>query len=114
METQKQSRPGGVPLSINKRKALSVSPNSLIKTSYLEPGQTMPLVVEPAAAEINLINWSRNNQKFITDELAKHGAILFRNFGLDSTARFEEFAMTTCPELFDEYGDLPREGVGGK
>jgi alpha-ketoglutarate-dependent taurine dioxygenase len=114
METQEQSRPGGVRISINKRRAVSVSPHSLIKTSYLEPGQTMPLVVEPAAADINLVNWSRNNQQFIADELAKHGAILFRNFGLDSIARFEEFAMTICPELFDEYGDLPREGVSGK
>ncbi len=27
---------------------------------------------------------------------------------------FQEVAQAICPELFDEYGDLPREGVGGK
>src|SRR5215813_2844916 len=114
METREQTRPGRIPLSINKRKAVSVSPHSLVKTSYLEAGQTIPLVVEPAAPDIYLINWSRANQPFIGGELTKHGAILFRNFGLDSIARFEQFATTICPELFDEYGDLPREGVSGK
>jgi len=74
----------------------------------------LPLLVEPAAADLNLANWSRKNQDFIARELAGHGAILFRGFDLKSVGQFEEFATTICPHLFDEYGDLPREGVSGK
>src|SRR5262249_1404992 len=47
-------------------------------------------------------------------ELLKHGAILFRGFGADSVAVFERFCQTLCPNLFDQYGDLPRESVTGR
>jgi hypothetical protein len=40
--------------------------------------------------------------------------ILFRGFAVPSVPHFEEFAATICPELFGEYGDLPREELGGK
>src|SRR5262249_55630173 len=39
---------------------------------------------------------------------------LFRGFLVDSVQEFEEFASTVCDELFADYGDLPREQLGGK
>jgi len=114
METQEHSRPKRNPVARTERKAVSMSPQSLVKSSYLEPGQMLPLMVEPAAADLSLANWSRKNQDFIGRELSRHGAILFRGFELKSVGQFEEFATTICPQLFDEYGDLPREGVSGK
>ncbi|MCM3903130.1 MAG: TauD/TfdA family dioxygenase [Pyrinomonadaceae bacterium] len=114
METQEQSRPKRISMARTERKAVSVSPQSLVKSSYVEPGQLLPLILEPVAADLNLANWSRKNQDFIGRELATHGAILFRGFELKSVGHFEEFATTICSQLFDEYGDLPREGVSGK
>jgi alpha-ketoglutarate-dependent taurine dioxygenase len=97
-----------------KRKALSLSPGEVIKTSYLRDGQTLPLVVEPAADQVDLADWAANNRAFLEEQLLKHGAILFRGFGLKSAADFERTSQSICPELYGEYGDLPREGVGGK
>ncbi|MBW4575234.1 MAG: amino acid adenylation domain-containing protein [Aphanothece sp. CMT-3BRIN-NPC111] len=97
-----------------KPKAVSLPEKKLIKTDYLEPGQTLPLVVEPAIEDIDIADWAKNNREFVETQLLKHGAILFRGFNTNSVSEFENFAQAICPELFGEYGDLPREGVGGK
>jgi len=60
------------------------------------------------------VAWARDNQVFIDRELLTHGAILFRGFNVKSVSEFENFAQAICPELFGEYGDLPREGISGK
>jgi alpha-ketoglutarate-dependent taurine dioxygenase len=96
------------------RKAIDLSAVNPIKTGYLKDGQSQPLLIEPEADDINLAEWASHNRDFIEAELSKHGALLFRGFRLDSTASFEQFASAICPELFGEYGDLPREGVSGK
>ncbi|MEH2448289.1 MAG: amino acid adenylation domain-containing protein [Nostoc sp.] len=95
-------------------KALSLSQERLIKTTYLQPGQTFPLVIQPDADEIDFVAWAKTNQKFLETELLKHGAILFRDFNLDSLSEFESVAQAICPDLFGEYGDLPRAGESGK
>ena len=40
--------------------------------------------------------------------------MLFRRFNVDSVTDFEGFASAVCPNLFGDYGDLPREEMGGK
>jgi len=61
-----------------------------------------------------LIDWAKNNREYIEDELLKHGALLFRGFDVKSASVFEQVAQAICPQLFGEYGDLPRETLGGK
>ncbi|MDZ8136607.1 MAG: amino acid adenylation domain-containing protein [Nostoc sp. DedQUE04] len=95
-------------------KAVTLSPEKLIKTSYLQTGQTFPLVIQPDTDEIDLGDWAKTNRKFIETELLKHGAILFRNFHVNSVSVFESVAQGICPELFSEYGDLPRAVEGSK
>ncbi len=95
-------------------KAVSSLPERLIKTDYFQTGQTFPLVIQPASNDIDLIAWSKINQEFLERELLKHGAILFRGFNVKSVLEFESFAQVISPDLFDEYGDLPRTGEGGK
>lgn len=99
-----------------KREEINLSNFSLTKSSYLNPGELLPLVVEPAINGVNLASWARNNRDYIGTELARHGAILFHNFPVDSPSKFEEFARAVSAdgELFDEYGDLPRENPGAK
>lgn len=94
-------------------KAVSLSQEELIKTNYLQPGQTFPLVIQPATDDVDLIAWAKSNQQFIETELLKSGAILFRGFHVDSVSEFESVA-SACQDLFAEYGDLPRIGEGGK
>ncbi|HVR98011.1 MAG TPA: amino acid adenylation domain-containing protein [Thermoanaerobaculia bacterium] len=81
----------------------------LVKTEYLQPGSTFPLVVRPNLGDIDLPGWAQDSRDFIDTQLAKHGAILFRGFNVTSVTEFERFAKSVCNELFDEYGDLPRE-----
>ncbi|HEY0365245.1 MAG TPA: amino acid adenylation domain-containing protein, partial [Pyrinomonadaceae bacterium] len=96
------------------RRAVDLSQLRTVKTEFLEPNTTLPLVITPDAEEIDLGEWALTNQEFIDANLLKHGALLFRDFNIDSAVQFEEFARSTCSDLFGDYGDLPREEEGGK
>jgi amino acid adenylation domain-containing protein/non-ribosomal peptide synthase protein (TIGR01720 family) len=97
-----------------KPKAVSLPRGELVKTGLLPTGETLPLVVEPSAAGVDLIDWATGAREEIVGHLLRHGSVLFRGFAVNSVNRFEQFARAICPELFGEYGDLPREGQGGK
>jgi alpha-ketoglutarate-dependent taurine dioxygenase len=94
-----------------KPRAVGLSQAGVVRTDYLNSDQSFPLVIQPALEDIDLADWAKGNLEFIEAELLKHGSILFRGFGVNSTSEFEKFAATIRPDLFGEYGDLPREGV---
>ncbi len=85
----------------------------LIKTDQIRPGASFPLVIQPAEAAVNLIDWAQNNLHTIEQALLQHGSILFRGFGVQTVSMFEQFARVIRADLFGDYGDLPREGVSG-
>ncbi|MFT3776141.1 MAG: TauD/TfdA family dioxygenase [Minicystis sp.] len=88
---------------------------SPVETGFLTPGDTYPLVLKPAGSDkVDLAAWAAENRDYIARNLLAHGAVLFRGFNVASPADFERVAGAVCPELFGEYGDLPREGVSGK
>ncbi|MBW4556602.1 MAG: amino acid adenylation domain-containing protein [Trichormus sp. ATA11-4-KO1] len=97
-----------------KPKAMKLPQGQLITTDYLQPGETLPLVIKPAVEQIDLIDWVKSHKELIESKLLSHGALLFRGFNIDSPSAFENLAQAICPQLFGEYGDLPREGIGGK
>ncbi|HEY9810874.1 MAG TPA: amino acid adenylation domain-containing protein [Halomicronema sp.] len=97
-----------------KPKVIALPQDELINTEYLHPEQHFPLVIKPAVADVDLLEWAKNNREFIEEKLLKHGAILFRGFTGPVVSVFEKFALSICSELFGEYGDLPREGVSAK
>jgi alpha-ketoglutarate-dependent taurine dioxygenase len=97
-----------------KPQAVSVSEMELIKTGFLQPGQSFPLVVSPAVEDVDLADWAKGSREWIETELLKHGAILFRGFGVNAVSAFERFASSIRSDLFSEYGDLPREGASDK
>ena len=97
-----------------RRKAVDLTRVSGVVTRSLLPDQPLPLVIEPENVALDLSSWAAPNRTFIEENLLKHGAILFRGFDVGSVSHFEEFASTICPQLFGEYGDLPREELGGK
>lgn len=99
-----------------KREVINFDNFRLTTSSYLHPEQPLPLIIQPAVNGVNLTHWAANNRDYLQAELIKHGAILFRNFSIDSSSKFEAFARSVSRdgELFDEYGDLPRENPGAK
>lgn len=97
-----------------RRKGVDLAQVSSVKTSLLRAELTLPLVIEPNADDVDLVEWAANNRAFVHENLLQHGALLFRGFAVDSVPEFEKFASAVCDELFGEYGDLPREQKGGK
>jgi alpha-ketoglutarate-dependent taurine dioxygenase len=92
--------------------AVSLPRESLVR--ILAPEQSLPVAIQPEVNDLDLIDWAGSERAFIEASLLKSGAILFRGFGIDSLTRFEQFAQAACPRLFGDYGDLPREEMGGK
>ena len=93
--------------------AAAETPRAQVKTSFLQAGREFPLVIEPAAAGLDMAEWARRERGYIADMLCKHGGVLFRNLGLRTPAEFEAFAEAIEPELYGGYGDLPKN-EGGK
>ncbi|GHO86472.1 TauD/TfdA family dioxygenase [Dictyobacter formicarum] len=116
METRPSIR-NSIRKSIQERREETKPGNiTLTKSSYLAPELTLPLVLEPTMMGVNLATWATHNREYVQKELNKHGAILFRNFAIDSPDKFENVARSIAidGELFDEYGDLPRDTPGSK
>jgi len=97
-----------------RRKTVNLSQVNPVKTNYLRPEEPLPFVVQPNINDLDLADWAQSSREFIEVELQKHGAILFRGFDIKAVSEFERLALAICPELFGEYGDLPREDEGGK
>ena len=85
----------------------------LVETGELEPGRELPLVIRPAAHDVDIAAWARDHLDRIDGQLARHGAILFRGFGVDTVDAFQELASCLCGELFHDNGEHDRESVAG-
>jgi amino acid adenylation domain-containing protein len=96
-----------------KPKLLKLPNQDLIEEDYLRAGQILPLVIRPAVDNLILADWARGNRDFVEGRLLKHGAMLFRGFNIVSVGEFERFALTICPDLFSENGELPRARING-
>ncbi|MEU9102723.1 TauD/TfdA family dioxygenase [Streptomyces sp. NPDC048361] len=57
------------------------------------------------AAEV----WAAKYRPAIEEQLAVHGAILLRGFGIEDATAFDALAAALVTTLFGEYGDLPHE-----
>lgn len=99
-----------------RREEINLANLQLTQESFVQPDLHFPLIVQPTMEGVNLVSWASNNKEYLQSRLAKHGALLFRGFSVDSPAKFEEFATVISEkgELFDEYGDLPRDNPGMK
>jgi alpha-ketoglutarate-dependent taurine dioxygenase len=96
-----------------RRKVVDLSNFNPVKESLLYDGQSLPLIIEPAADQVDLAEWVRSQREYVDQKRCQHGGILFRGFALNSPTDFERVAVSLCDELYAEYGDLPREGVAG-
>ena len=104
----------GKSLGAIRRQAVDLASFNPIRESQMGPDSLLPLMMEPAADQVDLADWARNNRDYIANKLHLHGGILFRGFNLKTPQDFERVAGAIYKEIYSEYGDLPREGVGGK
>lgn len=82
---------------------------SLVETST--PHGQVPLVVSPARAGVDLAGWAAANREQVEAWLLEHGAVYFHGFQISSPEAFESVAGALVPQLYGEYGDLPREAT---
>jgi alpha-ketoglutarate-dependent taurine dioxygenase len=80
-------------------KVVKLSHGELIKTSYLESQNTLPLVVQPSLQDLDLLTWTKNNLEFIERQILQFGGILLRNFNITSISTFAQFIKSLCPNL---------------
>jgi alpha-ketoglutarate-dependent taurine dioxygenase len=96
-------------------KSINLSPRELVELDFLEPGQTLPLVIRPKQKEVDLFSWARAHHEFIEDNLLKHGGILFRGFAAKTQAHFEQFLQAISLPLMEYMeGATPRKRLGDK
>jgi alpha-ketoglutarate-dependent taurine dioxygenase len=98
-----------------KPKTITASTKSLVRSRSLNPGERVPLVVEPDVEDVELSFWAGNNRAWIDSQLLENGAILFRNFNVDSVDAFHQLARAVSGELLDYVEpSSPRSEVGNK
>jgi alpha-ketoglutarate-dependent taurine dioxygenase len=92
----------------------------MIKTAFLN-SQKMPFVIEPASAEFDsgareLLAVCEKQTEFLHQNLMRHGALLFRGFGLSNEVDLERFACRFSGKELLNYagGASPRSRIEGK
>ena len=112
MENRASGKPSIRELGNMRRKAVDPSQGGLIKTGYLQSEESLPLVIQPAMEEVNLIDWVVSNREFIKDQLLKKGGILFRNFDISTVADFNRFMTSTSIQMMEyQEGASPRTSI---
>jgi alpha-ketoglutarate-dependent taurine dioxygenase len=86
--------------------------DACVETSFFNSGTRLPIVLTPTAPISDLPGWIDAHRDELETWLTRHGAILFRDFGLSGPAAFEAFAEAISPALYGEYGDLPKKEGG--
>lgn len=99
-----------------RRKTIKMSSAELVEIKPLVPGKNIPMVVQPVVEGVNLSSWANNNQQKIAKLLLEHRALLFRNFGISTANKFNQFIQTTSNGELLEYRDRssPRHEVNDK
>jgi alpha-ketoglutarate-dependent taurine dioxygenase len=103
------------PILTARRRPVSLSAHDLVKTKFLDPLQELPLVVEPKHGGLDLCGWVKENLQNVDQDLRKYGGVLFRNFNVDTIAKFEQVGKAISGELL-EYKERssPRTQISGK
>ena len=88
----------------------------LIETSFLSGEPSLPLVIEPAVQDVDLVDWAANNRTFIREHIHRHAGLLFRGFGPLTAARYQDLIVAAFgKELLEyTYRSTPRTKIDGK
>ena len=114
MEHPKTTKPNIKQLSFITRKSVNISSEELIRTSYLQPETSLPLVVQPILNNFNLAIWTQNNRSWLQSQILQHGGILFRGFNVKDVADFQQFIQALSGNLLEySYRSTPRNHVIG-
>ncbi|MBD0259180.1 MAG: TauD/TfdA family dioxygenase [Cytophagales bacterium] len=89
--------------------------NELIDLHVMAREQTFPLLTTPEGKQdLGLGGFLKKNEARIQDDLKKHGAILFRGFGLESVEDFNKAAGALGDLIEYKERSSPRHSVAGR
>lgn len=71
--------------------AVRLTARDLVRTYHLDTDRKLPLVIEPNHEAINPVSYAESSREHLEEELARHGAILFRGFDFGPVDRFQTF-----------------------
>ncbi|MBD0254770.1 MAG: TauD/TfdA family dioxygenase [Cytophagales bacterium] len=81
----------------------------LVQADLLFEGGTSPVVLTPKTERVALGEWLPGNKSFLTGKLHQAGALLFRNFNLNSLEDFRNFGTSLgCQFMEYEHRSSPR------
>lgn len=78
-----------------KRRPVSMSSETWFGERQLCPGASLPLVLEPRVAGVDLVTCISGQKERLEELLRRHGALLFRGFGLSGAVDLERFIGAT-------------------
>jgi pimeloyl-ACP methyl ester carboxylesterase len=92
------------------------SPGGAVREAPLGDEGHAPLVIQPGPAGDRsvaaLLRWIEGNASEVRHKLTLHGALLFRDFEVDTAPAFESVARAVDPELKNDYlGTSPRNAI---
>jgi alpha-ketoglutarate-dependent taurine dioxygenase len=99
----------------HRRKPIGEIAEDLVAESPLaNAGDAFGLLMQPRAPGVGLAAWGKNKRESINVGLQKHGAILFRDFELNSVEEFERFTSAVTSEAVGYHDRTsPRSQVSG-
>jgi alpha-ketoglutarate-dependent taurine dioxygenase len=102
-------------LEIPRRRSIAVSEEGLVRQELLAPGETLPLLIQPAVSGVSLVAWATHHRELVQRLVRQHGGVLFRNFNERTVEEFEQFTRAISMELL-EYRERssPRSQVSGR
>ena len=97
-----------------RRRAVSVSGETLVESAPLFADGLLPLRVSPAVPGVGLAEWAAANRAMLEEKLHLHGGLLFRGFGIQEPESLEGFIQAFSGGSL-EYRERssPRTAVSG-
>ena len=114
MSEEETKRPSLRNLGVPIRRAVSVSPEDLVRMEPMNEGG-LPLELRPAVPGVSLADWATANRELLSRKLAEHGGLLFRGFEIPRVEAFEHVVRAISGDLL-EYKERssPRHTVSGR
>ena len=91
------------------RRTRRLAAESLVTCITNDSETGLPLVYKAAATQLEPQTWASMNRDTLLRQLDEHGVVLFRDFPIDHSEAFQNFATELTQGLYGQYGDLPKE-----
>src|SRR4051812_46297550 len=89
-------------LVLGARRAAVAPVEEMVREAPLAGSEAgLPLVLSPAAPDVDLFSWAEANRARLEEKLLRHGALLFRGFGVDTIEGLQRLVVAVCGDLLE-------------